>query len=512
MATAKGQLFMEEGNLILLPHDDATLAVNVDKDNMTARLTIHPSEGSGKLIKSQNVLDEIRKKGIAEFNMDLVTQAVERSELGEDVDDLIISQGTEATIGKNGYIEYMIKEPEAKRGVPKLLPVSEGDHLATLFPSDPGKPGNDILGNEVSPPNYEEVPIEIGEGVDIEDAEYKENRAGKKILIGGKILAGVNGNLLIRDNLLEVRKVLQYTHDLTAAMGSIEFDGHVIIEGNVGDNVKINALGDIYVSKSVAAASLVAGGNIEVGAGMAGRDRGTLKAEGSVSIQFVERGIIQAKKAIKVANAVMHSQLYAGESIEVLEGKGMFIGGKGTAGEFVKAKVIGSGTGTATRISVGIDPYIEIKVIGLDKELIELRNAVRELQPAIEQIQAMLQQEKSAVLLLKFRELTRRKVMIPHQMKQLLIEREKISKNLFPDVVPYIEAFDQLHLGVTLHIKNEQLVLQAPLLMAQVRRGESGLESVPIRDSSLGHSKVKTGKEGIEVKNVHGGPPEENKS
>jgi uncharacterized protein (DUF342 family) len=209
-----------------------------------------------------------------------------------------------------------------------------------------------------------------------------------------------------------------------------------------------------------------------------------------------------AGKNIVVANAVLHSQLYATESIDITQGKGMFIGGKATAGTSFRARTIGSGTGTATSVNVGIDPFVEIEVIELDKKLINLRKVIRELQPAIEEVTQLLQEQKSAVLLLKFRELTRRKVMIPLEMKELLKRRENIFLRLYPDVEAFIEAYDQLHLGVNVMVGKEQLFLQAPTVLARIKTGPNGIYSVPIRDADLGSAKIKKGEQGVDVASI----------
>lgn len=502
VAEVGGKLFFKDHTVFIAGHGDGSFSVYVDKDGMNARLTIIPPKGEGKPVVIDEILAGIEKKGVVVFDRSMVEQALERVALGETVDEIVIGQGSDPRPGKDGYLEYLVEQPKAKRGMPSLIAISQGQVFAAIYPAQQGEPGRNVFGKEVAAPPVKEAELEVGEGVEVEDAVYAEGKSGKKALIGGRIKAAIDGNLLVRGNVVEVRKILKFDHDLTAAMGNVDFDGHVVVEGCVNDNVQVKTAGDIYVQNGVAAALLDAGGNIEIGGGIAGRDRGVINARGSVIVQFVERAKVMAGKDILVANAVLHSQLYAREEIEITQGKGMFIGGKATAGTSIRARTIGSGTGTPTSVNVGIDPFVELEVIELDKKLIALRNAVRELQPAIEEITALLQEQKSAVLLLKFRELTRRKVMIPVEMKEHLKRRGEIFLRLYPEVDAFIEAYDQLHLGVNVMVGKEQLFLQAPVVLAKIKTGANGVYSVPIRDADLGKTKLTKSEKGVDMQKL----------
>ena len=155
--------------------------------------------------------------------------------------------------------------------------------------------------------------------------------------------------------------------NVDTSTGDIEYEGNVLVHGNVLAGFSITAKGDIVVEGVVEGANLCAGGHIILKRGIQGMDRGVLKANGNISSRFIERATVEAGGYVS-ADAIMHSNVSAKGDITVDGKKGYITGGTIRSGSLVSAKTIGSSMGTNTNIEVGIEPAIISEYHELGKE------------------------------------------------------------------------------------------------------------------------------------------------
>lgn len=92
---------------------------------------------------------------------------------------------------------------------------------------------------------------------------------------------------------------------LNQKKGEIEYKGHLHITGGVTGRMRVRALGNIFVQGSVEGASLLAGGNIHIGANITGAGRSIIHAGGYVSAGGISN-----------ANIICGGNLFARERIE----------------------------------------------------------------------------------------------------------------------------------------------------------------------------------------------------
>jgi uncharacterized protein (DUF342 family) len=130
------------------------------------------------------------------------------------------------------------------------------------------------------------------------------------------------------------------------------------------------AAGDIVVEGAVEAATIEAGGNIELRAGVIGQGEGMLKAGGNVMARFVESATIEAGQEVHVIDILLHSRVMALDSVFVQGGrKAQIIGGQTHATRLIRAAVCGSPSGVVTEMSIGLNPYFKRQHDELAKEL-----------------------------------------------------------------------------------------------------------------------------------------------
>jgi len=170
------------------------------------------------------------------------------------------------------------------------------------------------------------------------------------------------------NNSVNVSNVYNVKGDCDLGVGNINFDGCVHVHGNVCSGNTIRATGGVIVDGGVEAATIIAGGNVEVKGGMQGANKGLIEAGGAVSILFVERGTIRADGPVML-DVSMHSTIEAGESLTARGRRGAIIGGRvGSTGSIV-ANYVGAMSHTRTEIAVGVTPRKRARLQVVENEL-----------------------------------------------------------------------------------------------------------------------------------------------
>lgn len=126
-------------------------------------------------------------------------------------------------------------------------------------------------------------------------------------------------------------------------MGTISFNGDVIVNGDVFTDVVIHAGGNITVEGVVEGALLHAGGNIIVHHGIHGKHKAVIEAGGSITSNFIEEARVTAGTDICV-DYMVNTKVSAGQTVLATGKNGLIIGGDVSAGETVDAFVIGNGS------------------------------------------------------------------------------------------------------------------------------------------------------------------------
>lgn len=130
--------------------------------------------------------------------------------------------------------------------------VQIGDVLAIKrAPATQGIYGYNIVGELIKPKEIKDIPLQPGEGATILDN-------------GTKAIATVSGRPMVANGAINVIPLLIIPGDLNKTTGDIDFDGDIIIKGNIMDNMKVFAEGDLKVFGSVYNSKIVTNGNIDI--------------------------------------------------------------------------------------------------------------------------------------------------------------------------------------------------------------------------------------------------------
>ncbi|RLC48656.1 MAG: hypothetical protein DRH70_00535 [Candidatus Coatesbacteria bacterium] len=128
--------------------------------------------------------------------------------------------------------------------------------------------------------------------------------------------------------------------DIDVRSGDVEADGDVVVRGDVRSGRSVSAKGSITIHGVVEAATVVAGGDVSVQCGVAGRDRGSITAQGKVAVGYVNEAKLDAKAEIVIGSSAMNSTLLTDGDV-VIEGEGVLVGGLVMAGGNLTAGRVG---------------------------------------------------------------------------------------------------------------------------------------------------------------------------
>ena len=171
--------------------------------------------------------------------------------------------------------------------------------------------------------------------------------------------------------------------------GNVDFEGSVVVLGDVLARMKIHATGDVIVKGTVAGADIQAGRQVMLLGGFKGAlddeddaDHGpsheyTIRCGGTFHSRFVEYAHVEAGGDIMIDDHAMFSTLVAANNVVVggSSGKGQIVGGSVTALGRVTATKYGATSGAKTLVQVGLDPRHQLHCDHLESEIAKLQAA-----------------------------------------------------------------------------------------------------------------------------------------
>ncbi len=350
---------------------DYYVTVQLSDDKLNAYLHFNDPDGSLKCSLKQ--LEELLRKHYIQHGVRYdVLADICKDPKKYFLSEVLVASGDEPKDGADGIINYKFdlaanrKPTELEDGsvdfkeMLSLNNVRKGQMIAEKIPPQDGTPGKAVTGEMLFPRKGKEARFKIGKNVVLDNEQTV-------------LYAAIDGLVTLTDrNKINVFPVYEVNGDVDYNIGNIDFVGNVVVRGNVLTGFRIKADGDIRVVGGVEGAELLAGGSIEITAGILGHNKGLIKARKNVKSSFIQDGNIEAGEDVVVSQSIMHSRVRAGRDVICKGAKGLIVGGVIQAGERVFARTIGNSMSTVTSLEVGVLPELR-------NELVELRQQIKEL-------------------------------------------------------------------------------------------------------------------------------------
>jgi hypothetical protein len=185
-----------------------------------------------------------------------------------------------------------------------------------------------------------------------------------------QLLAEHNGYVLWQDGRILVKKVLTVPGDVDFHTGNILFVGDLVVQGSVRSGFEVQSR-NLLVKGHIEGAQVSSEGSIVAESGVKGGKTGMLKAGKSMRMPFCENARLTAGENILVDGSSMHCELYAGKQLAV---RGRLQGGCVYSNTlvFVGGR-LGGGSTSTTRVVLGYDPFLLLKVEALEDTMREVQ-------------------------------------------------------------------------------------------------------------------------------------------
>lgn len=352
--------------------------VSIGPDKMSAIIRFYAPSNDGDVMDSAEILQELKHHGVQYgVKEDVVEQFVANREYCRDI---LIAEGTEPLQGADANIEYFFStDLHAK---PTLLEdgsvdffnlntinhCKKGDLLARLTPEVHGENGMTVTGESIKARDVKRLKLLYGRNISISEDK-------------NCIYSEVNGHVVLVDDKVFVSDVLEL-ENVDMSTGNIQYEGSVLVKGNVCSNFSVISHGNIEVRGIVEGAYLEADGDIIIARGMNGMGKGELKAGGNIVVKFMENVTAEAQGYVS-AETILHSHVSAGTDVTVTGKKGFIAGGRVCATQSINVKTLGSAMGADTIVEVGVDPGLKNKFQNYQKDVSNAKSELDRIEGVI---------------------------------------------------------------------------------------------------------------------------------
>lgn len=426
---------------------EESFRISVTENKMMAKITFYPSYAP---YSTDDIMMKLKGRGVINgINEELIMAL----EIERDYDvSYVIAEGIHAVDGKPAVVDYKFKtkntsKPDVdERGnvnykkLNMIAKVKEGQLLARLEPVTQGVEGMNVYGDSLAPRMPKIVKLRYGKNILISDDKTE-------------LYAACDGLVKMFEGRVWVNNVYEAPNNVGPSTGNVEFDGSVIIRGNVLTGFSVKAKGDIEVMGVVEGAEIISEGNITLHAGIQGMGKSHVEAGGNLQARYIENAEVIAGGNVH-SEAILHSTVNCKGKVIVEGKKGMISGGAIRAGDSVEAKILGSHMGTVTTVEVGIDPTMLEAYVELRRSLPKMENELHKL----EQIIHLLNKRKETTGKLEadkqdmYVSAVRNKIVLSNKQRQGKMRYEELERMVEKKNAGSVSVRNELYPGVKVSI------------------------------------------------------------
>lgn len=415
--------------------------VMISRDRMEATLQIDVPVLRSLPVTLEHVMEKISSLGVIfNINQDSIQSAIKTPGLM-----VVFAAGQKPVDGVSASINYHLDT--SLKGRPTELAdgkvdyknlnlftiVSQGQLIAEKIPATPGTPGMDVMGQVLPAKPGKDLNLPLGKGVSSADKLH--------------VLADIDGQLTVVNGKINVTPVIEIKGDVDLSTGNVEFVGSVIVRGSVQQDFSVKAEGNVEIYGTVSGGT-VEGKNVVIKMGVQGMHRGYIKASENVVAKYIENATVYAGNDIIISDVILHSNVSAAKKV-IAEGKrGLITGGTISAGEEIRAQIVGTAMATATSLEVGVNPMLREEYQKLRIDLKKVEQNLEQTQKALNILKAinpnalspdkremLLKLTKAQFNLVGQAENMRSRLMeLDNDLEEMKYGRIKVANNLYPGV------------------------------------------------------------------------------
>ena len=462
---------------VILPQDEY-MRVVIDEDRMKATCRFYPPTNGGKHLTKEDIISELVKAGVKYGVAEMKISQYLRDR--RYCSDYILANATMPIQGRDAEITYhfstdLTMKPKTNEDgsvdfhqLDIISHVNKGDLLATLTPVDFGRPGIDVTGKPLKPNKVINRVLRHGNKISMSED-------------GFRLYSDVAGHVSLTDGRVFVSDTYEIAADVDSSTGDIDYEGNVVVKGNVITGFSVKARGDIEVYGVVEGAYIEAGGQIILRRGMQGMNKGILKADSNIITKFIENAEVIAGGYINT-DSIMHSKVSAKGDIVVAGKRGFVTGGVIRSGTMISLKTSGSHMGTNTVLEVGIDPRVLDEFRELEMQIANLKAEKERVTQAIATIRKKLQGESniSYTKLETLKQITQASIHLNTQLTEATQKYDVLKLEVEINASGMIKVQDTVYPGTKIIISNVIYYVRDALQHTKFIRDRADIKLVPL--------------------------------
>ena len=345
---------------------DAILHIDLDNDKMNAYARITVAYG-GKSI----TLDDIKKRcqqldikfGLSTLYIIQLLDICRHSYPGR-IYTLKIAKGVAPIDGTDAQFKQLVSTGNHRKPAPSTLPNGKVDMLnlgefitvdmgTVLMQKTPvylGEPGKTVTSETIQQQQGVDHPFIVNDNVQINPSNPLQ------------LIATKYGVPIDKQGFISIDDVL-LLEEVTNKTGHVEYNGTVVITGNVEKGMKVNVRGDVTVMGMVDSAHITCGGDLTVQQAVIGQHKKTeeekfsceINCQGNFSGTIAQYARLKIGKDLLLSSQLIHCDTECNGSIKVHNKsltKGSIIGGVTKVNNSIITAIIGTSGGTKTVIDL----------------------------------------------------------------------------------------------------------------------------------------------------------------
>lgn len=306
---------------------DAVFDFRIADDEMTATLSITAAFG-GKSPSAKSLESHAKKvgivRGLSTKRLSNLARLAKQAVPGEMVEELI-AKGLNPKNGRSSKLKPLVPNalerilrPQSSgasrvdmRNLGDVICVKVGTELLRRLPPKQGRNGYSVTGVEIEAKSGEWIKFRPGDGT--AQSDHDENL----------IVASITGMPKFKNEKMWVDDTFICT-GVNVGSGNINYDGAVLVNGDVTEKMSIIASGDVTINGFVESANIQAGGDIIITEGAMGKvnDASTeystkLVSQGGIHIQHGQGLDINCTGSVTVGRQLAYSRIVCGGSVTV---------------------------------------------------------------------------------------------------------------------------------------------------------------------------------------------------
>jgi hypothetical protein len=393
---------------------DQWLEVKISEDRLSAFLSVR---GQLPTLDLSVIKEYLTAKGIVQglaADQEIMDYFLDQAKRDK---PLLAARGVGPEKGLNVQLFLHFQHKGAKpESIPDLVcmeqtgikSVKKDDLLAEKRSAEPGQEGIDVFGRPLPPLTGQDFPLQAGRGTRLaEDGRkvYAETEGLPQLSISGKVM--VVPHLFIPG-------------DVGVETGNIDFNGRVEVHGTIQNGYQVKC--ESLTAKETFKSRIEATGDVDIVDGINGA---IIRTRGNVRAKFIHRAVIEAFGDVTAEREIIDSKIEIGGSCKIKNG--IVVSSNITAMQGILANQIGTKTGNASTLFVGVDTRFR-------NEIAKFKNA------------ADLKHKEQEKFTLKLNELQAKDLQITQKIGMLAQQQDlaMINKRKLHDKLEEIAALNDL--------------------------------------------------------------------